>query len=669
MRNTDHGGRLATIVCGFLLVGTSARAATIPVTSTADSLTVDGNCTLREAVRAANLDAAVDACPAGSGADTIALPAGTYTITIKGAGENAALAGDLDVLGTLTIEGTNQDSTTIDGNRIDHVLDVQAGASLTVRDVTIRGAGPNDKGGGRGIYASEAAALTVEDATITDNGSPTCQHKQCLEAGTYSCERKPGGGIFMRGGLLTVRRANIVANAGDSGVGISTYLSRFEIEDTLIAENYGDANGGALLRGESGAPRVIRRTRIADNTVDDPLFDPTCGGSSVGGLQVDARNGETTRLEDVEIVGNRALDGGTVGGLYATTLLNGTAPTGHLEVVRTLIADNEAAPDDSSGNDIDGSGAAFRCYFCDLVVQDTVVRDNTSTLDGAGVAIVGTGTIERSAIVDNHAKQRAGLILIDGSMTVRNSTIAGNTSAKGDSNLDFDKTAPTFKNVTIVGTGKTSTPPAITPVPVTNYWEAKFANTLFLGACPGFTSTTNDIQVFTSLGGNLLKAGGTCGLTTNGSDLKNVSNAGLGSIGTYGGYAPVYPLLAGSVAIDSGSDSQCTSEDQRGLARKQDGDGNGTKRCDRGAFERACGGADSDGDGTPDACDNCPAVPNPDQRDSDGDGIGNGCDTSDCASAIGASAAARAAPWWPLAAALPITIGWLRRRKRASATW
>jgi uncharacterized protein (TIGR03790 family) len=36
--------------------------------------------------------------------------------------------------------------------------------------------------------------------------------------------------------------------------------------------------------------------------------------------------------------------------------------------------------------------------------------------------------------------------------------------------------------------------------------------------------------------------------------------------------------------------------------------------------------ADSDGDGTPDASDNCIRVPNADQRDTDGDGFGNLCD-------------------------------------------
>lgn len=57
-----------------LITSAPSFAATIVVDSTDDALTVDGNCTLREAVKAANVNGAVDGCAAGDGADAIEVP-------------------------------------------------------------------------------------------------------------------------------------------------------------------------------------------------------------------------------------------------------------------------------------------------------------------------------------------------------------------------------------------------------------------------------------------------------------------------------------------------------------------------------------------------------------------------------------------------------------------
>jgi len=56
------------------------HAATITVNTTDDELSTDGDCSLREAIQAANVDAAVDACPAGIGSDTIDVPAGIQVL-------------------------------------------------------------------------------------------------------------------------------------------------------------------------------------------------------------------------------------------------------------------------------------------------------------------------------------------------------------------------------------------------------------------------------------------------------------------------------------------------------------------------------------------------------------------------------------------------------------
>lgn len=51
---------------------------------------------MREAVVAANT---------ASGADTITVPAGVYTLTISGANEDASATGDLDISEEVTIDG------------------------------------------------------------------------------------------------------------------------------------------------------------------------------------------------------------------------------------------------------------------------------------------------------------------------------------------------------------------------------------------------------------------------------------------------------------------------------------------------------------------------------------------------------------------------------------
>ncbi|MGD8855857.1 MAG: CSLREA domain-containing protein, partial [Chloroflexota bacterium] len=78
-----------------------------------DSGTYAGQCTLREAIVAAN---------ALNTAATIVLsptqavsPPYTYTLSISGGGENQTIKGDLDIAGELTIQGQGADSTVIDG--------------------------------------------------------------------------------------------------------------------------------------------------------------------------------------------------------------------------------------------------------------------------------------------------------------------------------------------------------------------------------------------------------------------------------------------------------------------------------------------------------------------------------------------------------------------------
>ena len=84
----------------------------ITVTTTTDELNTDGDCALREAIRATNLNQAVDACPAGGSAPVIRVPSGTYTLTRTGS-DDTAINGDLDITRTVTFNGAGANLTII----------------------------------------------------------------------------------------------------------------------------------------------------------------------------------------------------------------------------------------------------------------------------------------------------------------------------------------------------------------------------------------------------------------------------------------------------------------------------------------------------------------------------------------------------------------------------
>src|SRR6185369_11267116 len=96
-------------------------------------------CTLRAAIQASN---------ANSGADTIVIPAGTFTLTIAGRGEDVAATGDLDITDAVTITGAGATSSIIDGGGLDRVFDVFANGTTTMSGLTIRHGNPDAAAGG-----------------------------------------------------------------------------------------------------------------------------------------------------------------------------------------------------------------------------------------------------------------------------------------------------------------------------------------------------------------------------------------------------------------------------------------------------------------------------------------------------------------------------------------
>ena len=170
-------------VAACLLLAAPASAATIPVTTTEDTVAADGSCSLREAISAANSDAATGGCPAGADTDTITVPAGTYELSRAGDGEDANSTGDLDVTESVTIDGADAGSTTVDAKQLDRAFHVVTDATVTIEGLTVRG--------GRTPDGDAGTPHTPPPATfaIGGNGAPSADGGGILSAGTLTLER------------------------------------------------------------------------------------------------------------------------------------------------------------------------------------------------------------------------------------------------------------------------------------------------------------------------------------------------------------------------------------------------------------------------------------------------------------------------------------------------
>ncbi len=325
-----------------------AHAATITVTTAADELNNDGDCSLREAIQAANTDTAVDACPAGSGDDIITLPAGTYTLTLSGVGEDGNTTGDLDITDNLTINGAGAASTVIDGGGIDRVLHI-LGISVTINGVTITNG--YSSGGGGGIY-NHAGTLTLNRSVVSGNSAG--------DAGG-------GGGIYNNQGTVTLNSTTVSGNTADYGGGIYSY--RYYTSIGVLTLNYSTVSGNWASKGggisNNKGTVTLNNSTISSNTAN------VDGGGGIYTLY------GTVTLNHADITFNDT-DLGNGGGI------NNAAST--VTIQNTIIAGNY----DTGGEAPDCSGTLTSQDY--NLIQDitgcTVAGTTTHNITGQAALLV-----------------------------------------------------------------------------------------------------------------------------------------------------------------------------------------------------------------------------------------------------------------------------------------
>jgi CSLREA domain-containing protein len=319
LNTSRRGGRCAALAAiALAVVPGAAHAAGFAVTSPADAVDAnvgDGRCVSTAEGGGCTLRAAIQEANAATGASTVSVPAGRYRLTIPPIPEAGSLLdmdagnGDLDLNGTIDIQGAGAGRTIIDGGGIDRVFETGVIASAHLSDLTVTG------------------------GDSTANGSQ---------------EIDLGGGILNKG-AITLDRVGLVTNMADGGGGMfSIPGTKPVIRDSLITGNHAYSGGG--LRLDAGG--AITNTTITHNGlltmpadgiqkkpvgVVIPLVDEISGWG--GGI--DHRGGGDVSIVNSTITDNHAIKGG--GGLASG---QGYAPVsdqvalGRVTLRNTIIASN-----------------------------------------------------------------------------------------------------------------------------------------------------------------------------------------------------------------------------------------------------------------------------------------------------------------------------------------
>lgn len=512
----------------LLLVAASSQAATFLVTKETDSADGScdpGDCSLREAILAAN---------ANAGLDTVVLPAGTFLLSLPGEIEYGSLTGDLDVTDDLDVTGAGDGMTIIDGGAIDRVFEndlVGTGIAVSISDLTItngRADAPGSPVSQQGGAIHNRGDLTLTDVSVLGNFAELSGAgvRNATEGSSLTLTRVTfaeniadflGGGLFNGQGTVVGSLVEFLGNEAFEGGGLYSNDGTLTLTDVeWVGNRTVGAGGGALC---TGSTPEVERGLFADN-------ESIGMGDDGGGLAVDFACSAT--LPSTRVVDNRARSGG---GLWVR---------GTLVLEDSLVARNRAG---SLGGGIRGGTSG------DVFVRWSTLIGNRATRGGAITAQGGLVELSNTTVTLNSASDDAGALFADafiGGFVVTSSTLVDNFSPAGNDVYLSSNAQHTFE----------------------------ISGSLVEGRCAGPGSLT-------SLGGNLESPGDTCQLAAG--DQANVAGFVLSPLFDHGGPTATRLPLPGSPAIDFAA--ACPDNYQWRFPRPVDGDGTGGAACDAGSVE------------------------------------------------------------------------------------
>lgn len=397
----------------------------------ADVITVSDQCSLIDAILAANQDTPVGGCNKGSGEDIIELPQGkvfSYQEPYTPGQTNGNGLIELNALPlvreSLAINGNGSviervNSSDKEFRLIGTTLEFPPKQiQLTLNDLTLRNgllvSLSNDIEGicGGAIKADFMHKVVLNNSTVTQNkagsGGGICGSVELNNATvSHNIATSKGGGVALNfGEIIEANHSSIVNNLSYStGGGIASTTAQVNINDSTISGNSA-TSGAGFSSGSSPGRRGSLDPYCRQSLVQRSVISGNMATQNGGGI----RETCTLKVVDSIVENNKAVDGA---GIYLH-------PNGHADLIGSTISTNTAS---GNGGGIYGAVEAI----------NSTISNNTAQKGGG---FFGEPTFIHSTITENQADQAAGVYIsvlkTDGyifldSFQIVNSVIANNT--------------------------------------------------------------------------------------------------------------------------------------------------------------------------------------------------------------------------------------------------